>query len=85
MAREVRGGRGGAHMGRTGVRQASEAERRAENSSEEAARPKTVAAGGASMSGALHSEGNGRVSAQLGRGDGGAVGAGNRQMAHRTG
>jgi hypothetical protein len=83
-AREASVGKGGVRIGRAGVRQASPAGRWAENGSEEAVRRKTAAAGGASMSGALHGEAKGRVRAQTVRGDGGgAVGASSPERTNR--
>ena len=53
-AREASGGRDGARMARVGVRRASPAGRRTGSGGEEAARWRTVAAGGASTPEALH-------------------------------
>ena len=78
VAREASRGRDGARMACAGVRRASPAGRRAGNGGDDAARQRTVAAGRASMPGALHDKAKGWVRAQTGRGErGGAVGVRN--------
>ena len=57
-------------MARVGVWRASSAGHRMGNGSEEAARQRMVAVGGASMPEALQDEDKGRVRAQMGREEG---------------